>query len=347
MRHIALILLAAVFLAAGCHKKPAQDPSARLPEPKSPTTLVSQGNPGRLTLVCSYSENDPWSNEIAAAAGGLLGFDAFSKRGQSGHLDVFGPYDGSLGKTKLQVQILMCGLGGSGQIEQQRAITQEAFLWLQRENPGYVWLDGDPVQFNLGRRMGMKRCVLISGGMQQRDTYFDTAQSVTGCYRRPSFERILRQITEANPKAKVIRLINDSSIQSMGQVADLRALEPALPKGMSFMNGTPVEDWAAVRSALKQPGADACLLCSLGGDRGPSAILDQPCPADLLKGVKPAVVVLGPSRADNCGAIVLSIKPSAHAKDALDCLGKAIADPANLPPISTPADMAAFMKSGA
>ena len=345
MRHVVFILLAVLLSLTACQQKPG----ARGGPAKQPGTvqvLLGSGEASRLALVFSASESDPWTSEIVATAGAALGIEPWKKAASREHLDIYGPYDAQYGRRKLRVSIVLLGLSGVADLPAQQAVGAQALEWLRRENPATVWLDGDQAQFLLGRSIGAERGIVITGGKAARETYFDDRQRVTGAYRRPSLARVIRQVLEKAPGAKRLALISDDSMPGQAQVAEFMTYERAAAGQMRLVAFDPVTSWQELRGALARLGkdADAAVLCGIGSEGAPAALLDTPCPSGMLEGVKAPVVVLGPSRAGNLGAVVLSIKPSAHAKAGLSGL-EAILERRELPPVSTPDDMAAFLES--
>jgi len=326
-RLMAAALLATLIAAPACRRQPATAPPAQ-----------------RVAIVFSASENDPWTAEILNTIGAGLGFDPWSKSGTSGPLDTYGPYTAEDGGRKVQVSIAMCGLAGVGDLGQQRAVAQEVMRWLAQWSPDFVWLDGDQIQFLLGRSLGDTCPLIITGGVGARDAYFDQDQAVTGAYRRHSLPGALGQIWERRHDAKRFALLSDDSPVSLSRVHEFEQYKSALPEGCSLDTIPPVRSWAELRQALKALKADGAVVCGMGGPDCAPALRTQPCPRDLLRTVSTPIVVLGPSAMDGSGAIVVTLKPSAHAQAGLRCLEKVLSGgSAASIAIVSPDDMGVFI----
>lgn len=299
----------------------------------------------KVVLLFSATESDPWVSEILSTVAGQLGFEAFSKPSASGHLDVFGPYDCKFGEREGTLTVAMSGLSSVSDLTGQQVLGQEVLDWLAAQQPTLVWLDGDPAQFQVGHLLDDATPIVFTGVVLTRDLYYDPQRAVTGVYRRHSVSRVLNMVWATAPDARKFALLSDDSPVSMSRVQDMLALEQALPKGDSWVLTKPVHDWDELRARLAEvkDTADAAIVCGMGEWSCSAALLEQPCPADMLSGFVKPVVVLGPSRMDSSGAISLRIKPPVHARLALAMVAKVLggADPCTLA-VSTPDDMATF-----
>jgi len=326
-RLTAAALLATLIAAPACRHKPATAPPAQ-----------------RVAMVFSASENDPWTAEILATVSAKLGFDPWSKSGSSGPLDAYGPYTAESDGRKVQVNIALCSLTGVGDLEQQRAIGQEVMRWLAQWSPDFAWLDGDQVQFLLGRSLGDVCPLIITGGVGSREAFFNSEQAVTGAYRRHSLPGALGQIWQRRHDAKRFALISDDSPVSLSRVHEFERYRNALPKGCSLDTIPPVRSWTELQRALSTLQADGAVVCGMGGPDCTPALRAQPCPRDLLTGAKVPIVVLGPSAMDGSGTIVVTLKPSAHAQAGLRCLEKLLSGvSAASIAIVSPDDMGVFI----
>jgi hypothetical protein len=103
-----------------------------------------------------------------------------------------------------------------------------------------------------------------------------------------------------------------------------------------------VASWSELHQQLAglDKGIHGVLVTAMGAHGSRLAASGKPCPADLLKGVKPPVVTLGPTSMDSAGALSLRIKPDAHARAALALLGQLLdgKQPADIP-VQVPEDM--------
>ncbi|MBN2082247.1 hypothetical protein JW859_08570 [bacterium] len=302
-----------------------------------------------LTAVFSATESDPWTSELITALGVDLGFDPWAKPGTEGTLDIYGPYDVEIDGRAIELTICLAGFTGVVDILGQEALGDKVREWLDGQAADVVWLDGDPLQFQVGRKLAKDQPLVFTGVVIDRSLYYGGEQMTTGVYRRYSLPRILGEIWRADQDATRYALLSDDAPSSKSRVHQLAILEPALPEGQGLTVPEAATSWAELKQQLADLAGhvDAAVICGAGEDGASADFLDNPCPPDLLSEAKFPVVVLSPSKADHAGAISLQIKPSAHAKAVLELLGKVLGgqDPRTLP-ILTPDDMAVFLAVG-
>jgi hypothetical protein len=347
------ILLGALLLLllVGCPRGPAQQQAAAggLDGVDARGKPVASGPPQVVAVAFSATESDPWTSEMIDALGASLGVDPWQRSDSRGSLDVYGPYDTELKDIKLSLVICVSGFTGVVDLEGQEALGAQVEEWLKEQQPDAVWLDGDPLQFQVGRFLPEDWRILFSGIVLDRTLYYSGEQLTTGAYRRYSLPRILGEIWRADSEATRYALLSDDSPTSQGRVLRFTLLEAALPAGHEFVAPAAATSWDELKQQIAQLGdsVDAAVICGAGEDGAAPDFLDNPCPDDLLAEARFPVVVLSPSKADHSGAISLKIKPAAAVAAVLGQLERVLTgtDPRAIP-VVTPDDMAVFLAVG-
>ena len=298
-----------------------------------------------LAIAMAATESDPWTSEIIATIGDELQIDPWAKATSNGHLDVYGPYEVVLDDSPAKLSIALSGIAGISDPEGQIALGHEVRDWLDEQQPHLVWLDGDQLQLRVGQELSDEQNILFTGVTIDREAFYNTQKRATGVYRRHSLPRVLGEIWSIKPEAKLFALLCDDSPLSISRVLKFKEYEAALPEDQGMRVMSPVTTWHELEDQLREieEQVDAAIICGVGDEHGSLELREQDCPDDLLADIEIPVVVLGSSRADYCGALVLGINPAAHAKAALELARKIFksSDPRALPTV-TPDEMTAF-----
>jgi len=340
-----LIAIIGVMLLAGCPQ------SGQSTDGNTDTSAAAAADTGCHTLAAVFSatESDPWTNELITALGVELSFDPWAKPGADGTLDTYGPYDVELGGREVELTICLAGFTGVVDILGQEALGDKVREWLDGQGADVVWLDGDPLQFQVGRELAQDQPLVFTGVVIDRSLYYGGEQLTAGVYRRYSLSRIIGEIWRVDEDATRYALLSDDAPSSQGRVHQFAILEPALPEGHGLTVPEAATSWAELKQQLAELAGhvDAAVICGAGEEGASADFIDNPCPPDLLAEAEFPVVVLSPSKADHAGAISLRIKPAAHTRAVLELLEQVMAgrDPRTLP-ILTPDDMAVFLAVG-
>ena len=351
MRALVLLALLLAVMQLGCPRQAAVNRQSASTQPVAQSETGRTGGQSPLvTAVFSATESDPWTSAMINAVGAELGFDPWAVSDSVGSLDLYGPYDVVLDERDVRLSICLSGFTGVVDVPGQEALGGRVREWLAEQEPDLVWLDGDPLQFQVGGRLPKDWPLVFSGAVLDRTLYYEGEQMTTGVYKRFSLPRILKEIWRADADAMRYALLSDDSPVSMGRVLRFTQLEAALPEGHHFYAPEAAESWAELREQIDKLGEgaiDAVVICGAGEQGASADFLDNPCPEDLLGEAQFPVVVLSPSKADHSGAISLKLKPAAHAAAALDQIARVLAgtDPRVIPVI-TPDDMAVFLAVG-
>jgi hypothetical protein len=272
---------------------------------------------------------------MLAGIANACGIDPLSKGDTEDGLDAFGPYSVKLGGVPVELHIALCDFSSTADIAAQQKLGELARQWVEGLKPDVVWLDGDPTQLQVGSGLNGALPIVYSGSEVESDVYYDESRAVCGVVRKPSLSRAMGELWKLAPKATHVALVCDDSALGLSRITEIRALEPALPKGTTFVTQPPVKTWAELHKLLAGLGSgiDGVIVTAMGAHGSRLADSGKPCPADLLKGVKPPVVTLGPTLMDDSGALSLRIKPDAHASAVLEMLGKVLSGtkPAEIP----------------
>jgi hypothetical protein len=320
-----------LLLLAGCPGKRANADAAAAVTPGTSTQQASAGQPAQLVIVCSATESDEWTRELLVLTGSKLGFDVWAQPSTSGHLDIYGPYDGSWHGEKLQATILFTGMTTVAELIPQQALGSEAREWLAQHPVDYLWLDGDPVQLQIGAVLDDAPPIIFTGVVNDRELYYRSSGRVTGVYHRHSLAGVLGVVWALDPvrfkDASIPRhyaLITDDSPSSISRASRYAKWEGVLPDGHTWIATPAAHSWQELRKIVQdmQTRADALIFCGVGEPNCNADFTNNPPPADLLKGNQLPAVVLGPSRMDQCGATVLTVKTGAAVDEALERLGK-------------------------
>jgi len=347
------ILLGALLLLllVGCPRGPEQQQAAAGgPDGgNAGGKPVPSGPPQVVAVAFSATESDPWTSEIIDALGASLGIDPWQQSASQGSLDVYGPYETELKDIKLSLVLCVSGFTGVVDLEGQEALGAQVQEWLKAQEPDAVWLDGDPLQFQVGRFLPEDWRIVFSGVVLDRTLYYSGEQLTTGAYRRYSLPRILSEIWRADSEAQRYALLSDDSPISQGRVLRFTLLEAALPEGHKFIAPEAARSWDELRQQITDlaDSVDAAVICGAGEEGAAPDFVDNPCPEDLLAEARFPVVVLSPSKADHSGAISLKIKPAAAVAAVLGQLERVLTgtDPRAIP-VVTPDDMAVFLAVG-
>jgi hypothetical protein len=337
-----------LLLLVSCPRGPGQQQAAAggLDDVGASGKAVASGPPQVVAVAFSATESDPWTSEMIDALGASLGIDPWRRSDSQGSLDVYGPYETELKDLKLSLVICVSGFTGVVDLEGQEALGAQVEEWLEAQEPDAVWLDGDPLQFQVGRFLPEDWRIVFSGVVLDRTLYYSGEQLTTGVYRRYSLPRILSEIWRADSEAKRYALLSDDSPISQGRVLRFTLLEAALPEGHEFVAPTAATSWDKLKQQIAQLGdsVDAAVICGAGEEGAAPDFVDKPCPDDLLAEARYPVVVLSPSKADHSGAISLKIKPAAAVAAVLGQLERVLSgtDPRAIP-VVTPDDMAVFL----
>lgn len=350
MRLRCLILFALTALAllglSACNRA-AKDGAADGTAASKDGAAKSKGQTRQLSILFDATESDPWASELINTIGTELGFDPWKSYSQSGHLDVYGPYDGHLGDYPVRVSIGLSGLTGVADLLSQQVLGEEAREWLVTTKPDLVWLDGDQAQFMVGRELPAELPIVFTGAIGEREFYYAEGREVTGVYRRYSLPKVIAEIWRDAPEAASIALLSDNSSPGQAQRQQFRRqLELLQPESNKLEPPPPVESWQMLREQLKgQKDAEAIVVCGFDEALAVPALADKPLPADLLAGIDKSVVVLGPCLLDQSGALSLRLIPSAHAGKALEICEKLFEGvrPLDINPI-TPQAMQRFVR---
>jgi hypothetical protein len=317
MRHAPLFTLALMLCACPQSQPASQTSSAPTKETTPETGMV-------LAVGFSGTESDPWTMAIVGALGAELGFDPWATAGQSGHLDVYGPYAAQFNGEAIRVSLAMAGLQGVSDMLSQQAIGEEMRMWVENQKPAVVMLDGDQLQLFAGREMDPALPIVFTGCVAEKDVYYQSGREVTGVYRRHSLPGVMKEVWAQAPQAQSIALVGDGSPPSEGQLLIFQSqLEMAYFKDKPCLVGDRVSDWAGLKSVLGglNESADAIIICGVGvGDDVRGWTMDS-YPAELLDGIDKPVIALGPSPLDQSGATVLRLRPVEHVKYALKAVG--------------------------
>ena len=360
MRFTSIIFLL-LLLSTGCPSNRAgagdDDPPTANSALPADTVDTASANPDGIAkhavIICSATESDPWTRELLALAGDALGFDPWELPGTSGHLDTYGPYETEWNGNALQVTIALAGLTTVAELLPQQALGAEAREWLAGQEADVLWLDGDPAQLQIGAQLPDGPPILFTGVVNDANLYYATGAQVCGVYQRFSMSGVLGKLWQLDPERfqdqslpRRYALLTDDSPVSQSRAARFAKLEMALPDDQEWIATPAAHSWDELSSVVVelQAQADALIFCGVGEEGCSSEFLNEPPPADLLEGNELAAVVLGPSRMDQCGAAVLSIRTSATVDEALQRLGKLLAgrEAASLGMV-VPQDMALYM----
>lgn len=316
---------------------------------KNATAQAATSGPRTVAVAFSATESDPWTSEMVDALGASLGLDLWQHPGQSANLDTYGPYEVKIHDLDCKLSICLSGFTGVVDVPGQEALAAQVREWLDAQHPDAVWLDGDPLQFQVGRHLPEEMPLLFSGVVLDRTLYYSDKQRDTGVYRRHSLPRVLGEIWRADSSATRYALLSDDSPISKGRVLRFTQLEAALPEGQKFVAPEAARSWDELKQQIADLGdsVDAAVICGAGEEGAAPDFIDNPCPDDLLAEAHFPVVVLSPSKADHSGAISLRIKPAAAVSTVLDQLANVLSgtDPRAIP-VVTPDDMAEFLAVG-
>ena len=333
----AVALLLALCALPACQHSQQQSTSGQpaLPTTSTPSTgstpaaggaTADSGATKRVAVVFGATENDPWTGAMLAEIANACGVDPLSKGTTESGLDAFGPYDVKLKGHPVELHVALCDFSGTADIQAQQKLGELARKWVTDLKPDVVWLDSDPVQLNVGSQLDPALPIVYSGVEVESDVYYDAARAACGVARKPSLTRAMGELWKVAPNATHVALVCDDSALGLSRVTEIRALEPALPKGTTFVTQPPVKTWAELHKLLAglDKGIDGVIVTAMGAHGSRILESGKPCPADLLKGVKPPVLTLGPTSMDNSGALSLRIKPDAHAQAVITMLGKVL-----------------------
>lgn len=356
VRNILLIAVAAAcLLALGCPKPQAQqstDPGNAQVETGG--TESSGGQPGssdaqRLAIVFSATETDGWSREVLNLIGGELGFDPWASPGESGRLDAYGPHNVCWKEYPVEISIAFCGLTTASELLGQQAIAEEVHAWIEGQGPDILWLDGDPAQLHIGKQLASELPVLFTGVVNDSVIYYEAGQHYTGVYQRHSLPAVMGVVWRTDPdyfnsdeSVHLYALITDDSLISLSRAGRFALLEQAMGESHRWRATDAASGWEALRARVLevQDKADALVFCGVGEPGCSAEFIEEPMPRGLLAGNSLPAVVLGPSRMDQSGATVLSIKPSAAVAEAMDRLEKLLAGkPAAAMGVAVPEEM--------
>lgn len=334
------ITIAVLLLLCGCPRAPQDDAaSTEAPAPEPAATK-------QLAVIFSATESDPWAFEIINILGGQLGIDPWSEPSTEEHLDVYGPYEGTLDELPLTVSICLTGLTAVSDWEGQQALAGEVVQWLAWNEADVVWLDGDPLQLQVGRQLDAGQPIIFSGVVLDKTLFYDPEHQVTGVYRRHNLTTILGHIWGLQPDATSYALLIDDSPESAVRAHQFAMLALAFPDEYKFYEQPPSHSWAELKATLRSLPAevDSLIFCGVGEEGCSADFLEEPYPTDLLAGIDLPAVVLGPSRIDMSGVFSLRINPPSHAMEALALVGKVLggADPRSIP-VSTTDAMGLFV----
>jgi hypothetical protein len=303
------------------------NPKTRHQPPPKPQSSAPAGTAGAIetrTVAVAFSatESDAWTSEMIDALGAKLGLDLWQHPSAEGNLDVYGPYQVHYGDLDLKLAICLCGFTGVVDIPGQEALGEQVRVWLDSQHPEAVWLDGDPLQFQVGRHLPAELPIIFSGVVLDRALYYTPDQLATGVYRRHSLPRILGEIWRADSEAHRYAFLSDDSPISLGRVKRFSQLAEMLPEGQEVQALAPATSWAELRQQIADlgDGVDAAVICGAGQEGAAPDFVDNPS---------------------------LKIKPAAAAGTALDQLVRVLkgADPRAIP-VVTPDDMAEFLAVG-
>jgi len=328
VRTAALFLLALALTLGSCQKASGKPAANKPPEHHN------------LVLVMSGSSQSQWDADLLGALGAELNFNPYEKQSTDGHLDVLGPYDVKLGDSPVTLSICLLGLDKFMGMQAQSDLGVEGTQWIKNQKPDVAWLDGDRVNFFIGRDLVANTPVVFTGVVNDRQTYY--AVNATGVYKRPALPALLKLIWDRAPKAKNFALVSDAAPQSRGAVQKFHELlGVALTQQGKVVASEPAKDWKEMRARLSSAAkkADAIIVTGIGEEEGGESFT-TPCPGELLDGVKVPVVAVGGSDAATCFPVVVRLRPSAHVKLALGMVGQ-VFDGANAGgiPTVTPEEM--------
>jgi len=281
-----------------------------------------------LAIVFSATESDPWASEIINVLGGQLGIDPWSEPSTEEHLDVYGPYEGTLEEEPLTVSICLGGFTGVSDLAGQQALAGEVLQWLAWNEADVVWLDGDPLQLQVGRQLDIEQPVIFTGVVLDKTLFYGSEHRATGVYRRHNLVSVLGEIWAQQTDARNYALIIDDSPESAVRAHQFALLAMTFPEEYKFFEQPPSHSWAELKETLRSLPADvdSLIFCGIGEEGCSADFLENSYPADLLAGVDLPAVVLGPSRIDMSGVYSLQINPPAHALRALEMVGKGAGD---------------------
>jgi hypothetical protein len=334
------IAIAVLLLISGCPRAPRDDAGSTAALPPKPVVTK------KLAVVFSATESDPWASEIINVLGAHLGIDPWSAPSVENHLDVYGPYEGAMEEQPLTVSICLSGLTAVSDLAGQQALAGEVLQWLAWNEADVVWLDGDPLQLQVGRQLDVEQPIIFSGVVLDKTLFYDSEHRATGVYRRHNLVSVLGEIWAKQTDARNYALLIDDSPESAVRAHQFAVLAMTFPDEYKFYEQPPCHSWTELKATLRSLPAevDALVFCGVGEEGCSADFLDKPYPADLLTGVDLPAVVLGPSRIDMSGVSSMRINPPAHALEALEMVGKVLggADPRSIP-VTTPDAMGLFV----
>ncbi|MCC7478135.1 hypothetical protein IT575_06710 [bacterium] len=316
-RFILTFVLPALLLLGACNK--AQDSTAGSSKDSPAGTSTKLRN---IAVVFDATESDPWASEMIGSIGNELGIDPWKSYSQSGHLDVYGPYEAMFRGQRVKLSIALCGLSGVADLLSQQVLGEEARNWIVALKPDIVWLDGDQAQFMIGRELPAELPIVFSGTVGERDFYYDGKRQVTGVYQRYSLPNIISEIWRDHPEAASLALLSDASTAGQAQREQFRDQLELLKPGSGSLEPPPaIDSWQMLHKQLReQKEAEAIVVCGFQPDSAPPGLSSTPCPAGILDGVGKTIVLLGPSLLDDTGALSLRLVPFEHAKGAMDLI---------------------------
>ncbi len=338
------IITILVFLALVCGcPQVKQGPSTGTTDPVQKKKYSAPAK--KLAVVYSSTESEPWVKELVTLAGSRLGVEPWSVYASVGHLDVYGPYTGSLEERGLDVAFIMTNLISVPGLEGQEAVAKEVLDWLGEVSPDVVWLDGDVAQFQVGRQLDKNQARIFTGVVLNKDFYYDEGEKITGVQKWHSVSAVFSEIWSVNIDAKVYALMLDDSPYSLANLRRFLDVKGFLPPDMDYVVMPTVHNWKELAGGIDEltGSADALIVCGMGGEGCSKELIESDCPADILDGIEIPVVALGPTRMDHTGLKSLKIKTAVHVDEAFDRIVKVIegVDPRSLP-VETPDDMSLF-----
>jgi len=164
-------------------------------------------------------------------------------------------------------------------------------------------------------------------------------------YKRHGISAVLGRVWAEAPEARHYALISDDSPMSAAEVRRFVDIQELLGEGHYFTVQPTVHSWSELANVFRGlgDGVDAAIVCGMGNEGASAELREQACPPGLLDGVEVPVVTLGPTRMDQAGALTVSIRPAAHAREALELVGRLLGGAAaESLPSRTPDDMSLF-----
>ena len=299
-----------------------------------------------VALVFSETESDPWVNEMLNTLGADLGADLWEQPVAGQYFDLYGPYTVDRDYGRLTLDICLVGFTGVGDIAGQEVLGTAVLTWLDGLKPDLAWLDGDPVQFQVGSKLAAEVPVVFTGVVLERRLYYDYERPLTGVYERYSLPAVMGEIWSQAPEATHYALLVDDSATSAGRAQRFITYHSALPEGHEFVVPPAASSWQMLKDQVEEyrDEVDAFIFCGVGESGCSADFLENPCPVDLVVGLGKPAIVLGPSRMDHSGAISLRLKPSVHCRTALRLVDQVLqgADPLMIPSI-TPDNLGVFI----